>query len=772
MVVDDGSTDDTVARLAAFGELIRVIRQPNTGVSAARNVAILAATGEFLQFLDSDNLLHAEHVEAKVRAFAAIPDADLCYCGPTDVSLFGVKPDLRQESFNTFRHEDTSPTVDLLDHTLARSYPFLVSSVTMPRHVFLQCGLFDTDLRRSEDTRYWFRLALTRPKIIGVARRLLYRCQLMNGLHATSRPDDYRIVFLRNAVDLLRIPERWAAAAEYLSGLARLLDSEDGAYEQDFHILLQVIADLPRAACGSNRSPLPLLVFLWMLSERARTPPTGRRRWVAWRELLKDSLLAAMARAEPLGQIDKDDWVSRGPRLRQALVEVVSAGVIPKLPSEIGAKVEETTAFLRGVAGAVGLKRRLRRALTELVMPRLPSEAWAKVDVFRRGVASVVSGAPRATVVVPVLANPTAAEATIASCVTQTVAGQIEILAIEKDSKISAFWSEKFPQVRVIVSPMAGNCVEAHSAGLDSARSGLIRFLMPGDILDSRSLARQIRTSRRFGNEVVVVEVKGQSSNEPAVSVRPLEERSVRKPQSMLSTMLFPLAVLSRVGGFDIALGEAYQSRYLFRLMAEGVSGAFIEANGSSIYATPPASSPNQFVIAALANLIQCLDRLHLRRHIPAVVRSLSTTERSTTENCEPDPLKTYLFKYTFNAIGELSTASHSPLAAFALCLVGLEWGRPLADLKSRPAQLETLRSTILDLASGMPLDSLSELLLSEALTEASYDPSFTNAATDVLSEVHGGSPYAGLRDALRRLQVSPKSAVVPSVTQLYQTST
>jgi hypothetical protein len=153
-------------------------------------------------------------------------------------------------------------------------------------------------------------------------------------------------------------------------------------------------------------------------------------------------------------------------------------------------------------------------------------------------------------------------------------------------------------------------------------------------------------------------------------------------------------------------------------------------------------------------------------------VRSLSATERSTTENCELDSLKTYLFKYTFNAIGELSTASHSPLAAFALCLVGLEWGRPPADLKSRPAQLEKLRSTTLDLASGMPLDSLSELSLSEALTEASYDPSFTNAATDVLNEVHGGSQYAGLRNALRRLQVSPKSAVVPSGTQPYQTST
>src|SRR5262249_52417403 len=154
-----------------------------------------------------------------------------------------------------------------------------------------------------------------------------------------------------------------------------------------------------------------------------------------------------------------------------------------------------------------------------------------------------------------------------------------------------------------------------------------------------RSLARQIRMSRRFGDEVVVVEVKDQSSNEPEASVRPLEGRFERKPQSMLSTMLLPLAVLSRVGGFDIALGEAYQSRYLFRLMAERVSGAFIEANSSSIYATPHGSSDNEFVKAALANLIQCLDHLHLWPRIPAVVRSLSATERSATENCELDSL-------------------------------------------------------------------------------------------------------------------------------------
>jgi hypothetical protein len=129
VVVDDGSTDDTAIRLAAFGDRIKLIRQPNSGVSAARNAAVLAAAGELVQFLDSDDLLHTGHVEAKVGAFAAIPDSDLCYCKATAVSLFGVKPSFWRG--HSIAHEDdASPTVDLLDSFLAHGYPFFVGTAT------------------------------------------------------------------------------------------------------------------------------------------------------------------------------------------------------------------------------------------------------------------------------------------------------------------------------------------------------------------------------------------------------------------------------------------------------------------------------------------------------------------------------------------------------------------------------------------------------------------------------------------------------------------
>ncbi|MCE9672349.1 glycosyltransferase family 2 protein [Myxococcus stipitatus] len=56
IVVDDGSTDDTLDMLASLGERVRVLRQRNAGPGAARNQGIQAALGEYVVFLDSDDL--------------------------------------------------------------------------------------------------------------------------------------------------------------------------------------------------------------------------------------------------------------------------------------------------------------------------------------------------------------------------------------------------------------------------------------------------------------------------------------------------------------------------------------------------------------------------------------------------------------------------------------------------------------------------------------------------------------------------------------------
>ncbi|WP_158675246.1 glycosyltransferase family A protein [Thiohalobacter thiocyanaticus] len=70
IVVDDGSTDDTAERVRACGEPVHYLHQPNAGVSAARNCGIRAATGDWIAFLDADDLYlpdrlkwHAEWIQ-------------------------------------------------------------------------------------------------------------------------------------------------------------------------------------------------------------------------------------------------------------------------------------------------------------------------------------------------------------------------------------------------------------------------------------------------------------------------------------------------------------------------------------------------------------------------------------------------------------------------------------------------------------------------------------------------------------------------------------
>src|SRR5215813_10668923 len=75
LVIDDGSTDQPEAVLAQFGAAVRIVRKPNGGVASARNLGVRMAQGDFIQLLDSDDLLCPTAIESKVAAFVSVPDA-------------------------------------------------------------------------------------------------------------------------------------------------------------------------------------------------------------------------------------------------------------------------------------------------------------------------------------------------------------------------------------------------------------------------------------------------------------------------------------------------------------------------------------------------------------------------------------------------------------------------------------------------------------------------------------------------------------------------
>jgi glycosyltransferase involved in cell wall biosynthesis len=79
VVVDDGSSDATPVIVAAFGNPVRLIVQPNSGVSAARNRAIAEARGEVIAFLDHDDIWYSDKLERQVRVLDTRPEVGLVY---------------------------------------------------------------------------------------------------------------------------------------------------------------------------------------------------------------------------------------------------------------------------------------------------------------------------------------------------------------------------------------------------------------------------------------------------------------------------------------------------------------------------------------------------------------------------------------------------------------------------------------------------------------------------------------------------------------------
>lgn len=163
IIVDDGSTDDTAdvaARLVKQDARIVYIRQSNQGPSVARNTGMQKAKGEFILFLDADDISPPQKIQAHLEHFVQVPDADISY-GRSRYFLSG-KP---EENFSSIAldHNDWMPCVSGNATTVI---PALVVNNIMPicsamlrRSVVERVRNFDNALKWVEDWDYWLRAA-------------------------------------------------------------------------------------------------------------------------------------------------------------------------------------------------------------------------------------------------------------------------------------------------------------------------------------------------------------------------------------------------------------------------------------------------------------------------------------------------------------------------------------------------------------------------------------------------------------------------------------
>jgi len=180
IVADDGSTDGSCAIAASSRESVRLVTQPTAGPAATRNLGLDSARGEFVAFLDADDLWHPEKLARQMARFLARPELELCV---SHVQMFwGDVPGAVPDAYR--------------DHPRSRPVPgYATTALLARRRLFDRIGRFRAE-RWFSDATEWF----IRARRQGAVMELVPETLTYHRMHAANltrrRTADSREEFL------------------------------------------------------------------------------------------------------------------------------------------------------------------------------------------------------------------------------------------------------------------------------------------------------------------------------------------------------------------------------------------------------------------------------------------------------------------------------------------------------------------------------------------------------------------------------------------------
>jgi len=188
IVVDDGSKDDTLARLKQYGERIRVISQTNAGPAAARNRGIAAARGRLIAFLDSDDLWLPEKTERQValleRAGESVP------CCLSNIMMKWNSGDRASFDIALLKPTNEEGVWLNVDEVLATRFVLFNQGIMIRREVLERIGVFDDSIRYLEDVEFPLRLSLEGPWAFIETPLVTWRESMTNSVYKNSKRDE------------------------------------------------------------------------------------------------------------------------------------------------------------------------------------------------------------------------------------------------------------------------------------------------------------------------------------------------------------------------------------------------------------------------------------------------------------------------------------------------------------------------------------------------------------------------------------------------------
>jgi glycosyltransferase involved in cell wall biosynthesis len=152
IVVDDGSKDNSLEILETFGNKIKVIAQQNAGVSAARNNGVANSDGEFIAFLDADDVWLPEKLEKQIERFSTDNSLGLVHVAVQDIDAKGNNLDIHLDGLSG----NVSHEILLLERSVVLGGG---SGIMIPRKVFDEVGGFDSRLSTSADWDIFYQIS-------------------------------------------------------------------------------------------------------------------------------------------------------------------------------------------------------------------------------------------------------------------------------------------------------------------------------------------------------------------------------------------------------------------------------------------------------------------------------------------------------------------------------------------------------------------------------------------------------------------------------------
>lgn len=222
VVVNDGSTDDSGRELDQFrDERLRCINQLNQGVSVARNTGLTAAYHDLVFFLDADDTWEPSFLDEMSQLVTAHPEAGVYACGTRkifangrmlecapDVSAFVDGTAILRNYFQTF--------VDL------GQSPFSNSSFGVRKDVFRMAGGYTPQVKLTEDSDLWIRLALISPIAFFPRPLANYFVETENNTRAQAQVCDYEVIkTLKYVLANGQVPQPWCRGLQKLLALQK-----------------------------------------------------------------------------------------------------------------------------------------------------------------------------------------------------------------------------------------------------------------------------------------------------------------------------------------------------------------------------------------------------------------------------------------------------------------------------------------------------------------------------------------------------------------------